>query len=283
MQEVYSLRFEDFSRQKPWSFTKVADWPALNQRIADEVVAALKRAMKDGRQLMVICPVGPLDYSYWAESMNREQIDGSHLVTVNMDEFVNESDDLIEMSHPLSFRRYMKERLFDRLQGKSRVPPENAHFPLPRSPQQTTALVESHGGADFCGSGIGLSGHFAFNDPPAPDEPVSDEEVRDSRTRVVSLRPESLAQMCMGGTAGNWEIIPKRAVTLGMYELLLSKKIHLTFMRDWHAGILRQALFGPVTGRFPSSFIQQHGNVEVTVTELAARLPLINVTLSIGQ
>jgi glucosamine-6-phosphate deaminase len=68
-----------------------------------------------------------------------------------------------------------------------------------------------------------------------------------------------------------------------MYELLLSKKIHLTFMRDWHAGVLRQALFGPVTGRFPSSFIQQHGNVEVTVTELAARLPLINVTLSIGQ
>jgi glucosamine-6-phosphate deaminase len=283
MQEVYSLGFERFSKQKPWLFTKVADWPALNQRIADEVVAALKEAVKAGRQLLVICPVGPLDYSYWAELMNREQTDGSHLVTVNMDEFVNEGGELIEMSHPLSFRRYMKERLFGRLEGRARVPAENVHFPLPECPEQATALIERHGGADYCASGIGLSGHFAFNDPPAPTEPCNDGEVRNSRTRLVTLCPESLAQMCMGGTAGNWEIIPRKAMTLGMYELLLSKKIHLTFMRDWHAGILRQALFGPVTGRCPASFIQQHANVEVTVTELAARLPPVNVTLSIGQ
>jgi len=281
--QIYSLSFEEFSKKKSWPFTKVSDWPALNQRIAAEVVSALREAAKDGRQLMLICPVGPLDFSYWAELMNHEQTDGSHLITVNMDEFVNEGGELIEMSHPLSFRRYMQERLFDRLQGRARVPQENVHFPLPGSPEQTTALIEGHGGADFCGSGIGLSGHFAFNDPPAPAEPCSDDEVRNSRTRVVTLSPESLAQMCMGGTAGNWAIIPKRAVTLGMYELLLSKKIHLTFMRDWHAGILRQALFGPVTGRCPASFIQQHSNVEVTVTELAARLPLTNVTLSIGQ
>ena len=281
--QFYSLRFDEFARHKPWPFTRLSDWPALNRRIAVEVVAALKQAEKDRRQLMVICPVGPLDYSYWAELMNREQTDGSYLVTINMDEFVNESGELIEMSHPLSFRRYMKERLFDRLEGSARVPAENVHFPLPEAPEQATALIERHGGADYCASGIGLSGHFAFNDPPAPDEPCNDDEVRNSRTRLVKLCPESLAQMCMGGTAGNWAIIPKTAMTLGMYELLLSKKIHLTFMRDWHAGILRQALFGPVTGRCPASFIQEHGNVEVTVTELAARLPPVNVTLSIGQ
>ena len=38
-----------------------------------------------------------------------------------------------------------------------------------------------------------------------------------------------------------------------------------------------ERLAGPVTGRCPGSFIQQHPNVRVTVTELAAQLPLIHV------
>jgi glucosamine-6-phosphate deaminase len=113
-------------------------------------------------------------------------------------------------------------------------------------------------------------------------EACDDEQVRNSRTRVVTICPESQAQMCMGGTAGNWEIIPERAATLGMYELMLSKKIHLTFMRSWHAGVLRRALFGEVSGRCPGSFIQQHPRVEVTITELAAAVPPIHVAQAIG-
>jgi glucosamine-6-phosphate deaminase len=143
-------------------------------------------------------------------------------------------------------------------------------------------LIEAHRGADLCFGGLGLTGHFAFNDPPEPGTPFTDEEVRNSRTRVVTIGRESQAQMCIGGTAGNWEIIPHKAVTVGMYELLVSKRIHLTFMRSWHAGVLRRALFGPVTGRCPGSFVQQHPNVTVTVSEIAAQLPLIHVGQRVG-
>ena len=87
----------------------------------------------------------------------------------------------------------------------------------------------------------------------------------------------------MGGTNGNWDIIPKRAVTLGMYELLLSKKIYMTFMRNWHSGVLRRVLFGPVTGRCPGSFVQEHPNVEVILTELAAAVPVMNVAQATGE
>lgn len=281
--DIYGLEFDEFSRRRPWPFTKVPDVAGLNRRVAEEVVAALKGAVSNGRRVMVICPVGPLDYSYWVDLMNREQTDGSLLVTVNMDEYLNEDGSLVETVHPLSFRRFMRETLFDRLEGRAKVPPENIHFPQPECPAKVTELIEAHGGADLCYGGIGLSGHFAFNDPPPPDEPCHDAEVRNSRTRVVTICPESQAQMCMGGTGGNWEIIPKTAITLGMYELLLSKKIHLTFLRSWHAGVLRRALFGPVSGRCPGSFVQEHPNVEVTVTELAARTPLIHVAQRIAE
>jgi glucosamine-6-phosphate deaminase len=280
--DVYAIRFEEFSKLKPWKFTKVADVEALNQLVADEVVTALKTATREGRQLMVIGPVGPLNYTYWADLMNREKTNGAHLVTVNMDEFVTESGEFVDESHPLSFRRFMKETLFDRLRGEARVPEENIHFPSPKAPEVTTRLIEAHGGADLCYAGMGLTGHLAFNDPPPSDGPCDDDEVRNWRTRVLRITPETRTQMCMGGTDGNWEVIPKHAVTVGMYELLMSKSIHLTMLRSWHSAVMRRALFGEVTGRCPGSFVQQHKNVRVTATELAAAVPSLHVSLRVA-
>lgn len=284
VKDPYSIEFEEFEKLHPWNFHRVADTIALNRRIAEEVTSSAKTARQAGRQLMVICPVGPLDYSYWAEELNRAQIDGSSIVTINMDEYLKSSGvESVEESHPLSFRGFMQRELFDRLMGKAKIPPENIHFPSPEDPERTTRLIEEHGGADLCYGGLGLTGHFAFNDPPEPGETLTDEDVKSSRTRTLTICRESMAQMCMGGTGGNWDILPKRAVTLGMYELLLSRKIHLTFMRSWHAGVLRRALFGPVSRDCPGSFIQEHSNVEVSLTEIAAQLPLVHVAQRIGE
>jgi len=279
----YDLRFEDFAKHRPWPFTLVDDVDALNRRIARQAVDAIRDAGQTGRTILIITPVGPLDYAYWAELCNDENVSCEPLVTMNMDEYVDDDDRYIDESHPLSFRNFIRNTLVDNLKPKLRPDPANLHFPDPHEPARTTALVEAHGGADLCYGGMGLTGHFAFNDPPEPDETCDDEAVRNSRTRVVTICRESQAQMCMGGTGGNWAIIPKRAVTLGMYELLLSKRVHLTFMRSWHAGVLRRALFGPVTGRCPGSFIQEHGNVEVTLTKLAADPPLLHVAQRIAE
>lgn len=276
--DPYGLEFEQFSKLKPWSFTRVPDLDALNRRVAHEVVSALEIAARRGRKLLVICPVGPLDYSYWAELMNERQTEGARLMTICMDEYLDgERDAWIDEEHPLSFRRFMRENFFNKLRDGTQLPEKNIHYPCPESPEETTALIEAHGGADLCFGGMGITGHLAFNDPPEVGVRVSNDEVRNWRTRVVTICRESQAQMCLGGTGGNWDIIPRRAVTLGLYEILLSHKIHLTFMRNWHAGVLRRALFGPVSGACPGSFVQTHSNVEVTLTELAARVPLIQV------
>jgi hypothetical protein len=54
-------------------------------------------------------------------------------------------------------------------------------------------------------------------------------------------------------------------------------------MRSWHAGLWRRALFGPVTTAFPGSLVQEHPNLAVTMTELAARPPLINTSQATGE
>lgn len=276
-----ALTADEFSEHRPWNFEVVRDVDALNRRIAREAVDAIGEAGRQGRSILIITPVGPLEYSYWAEICNEEGVSCKPLVTIGMDEYLNDDDHSIPTNHPLSFRNYVHSSLVENLNPELRPDPENVRFPDPHHPEETTEFVESFGGADLCYGAFGITGHFAFNDPPRGDEPENTGP--DTRTRKVTILPESKAQMCMGGTHGNWDILPDRAVTLGMYELLMSKKIHLTFMRSWHAGVLRRALFGPVTDQCPGSFIQQHPDVRITLTELAAAPPLIDVTQDTGE
>ena len=277
------LTFEEFSRYRTWKFNRVRDVKALNQAIAQEAVEAVRRAGAEGRRILIILPVGPLDFSYWARRCNELNVSCEPLVILNMDEYLDERGRRVPGDHPLSLGRFVQESFLRKLRPALRPNPANWHLPDPRAPQRSTELIESFGGADLCYAGFGITGHFAFNDPPPPEEPCDDEAVRHSRTRTLTIMRETQAQMAMGGTGGNWDIVPKRAITLGLYELLLSKKLHLTFMRNWHAGVLRRALFGPVTGRCPGSFVQEHPNVEVTLTELAARLPLLNTLQATGE
>lgn len=277
-----SLAFEDFSRHSSLTFNLVDKLDDLNRRVAREAVDAIRKAGEQDRRILMILPVGPLDYTYWADLCNRERVSCRPLVGTSMDEYLDENDDYIPRDHPLSFRNYITETLVKKLDPELRPEPDNIRFPDPREPGKTTEFVESFGGADLCYGGFGITGHFAFNDPPRGDE-SGVEELRQSRTRCLTITRESQTQMCMGGTHGNWDIIPPRAVTLGMYELLMSKKIHLTFMRSWHAGVLRRALFGPVTAECPGSLLQEHPHVEVTLTRLAAARPVINVTQDAGE
>ena len=89
--------------------------------------------------------------------------------------------------------------------------------------------------------------------------------------------------MAIGGTNGNMELIPNRAVTVGMYEMLKSKRFHMTLMRNWHAGLWRRALLGPVTTGFPASLLQEHPDMTITMTELAAAPPMIQTAQATGE
>lgn len=277
------LEYDAFSRRRSFPFTLVDNVDELNRRVARQAVDLIQAANAANRPLLMIVPVGPLDYTYWARLCNEENVSCAGLSTICMDEYLDDADGPIPVNHPLSFRAFVQRTLIDPLRSKLRPDPANVRFPDPHEPGASTALVERFGGADICFGGMGITGHFAFNDPPEPGEPVVDDDVRRSRTRTLTISRESTTQMAMGGVDGNWDILPRRAVTLGMYELLLSKRIHLTFMRSWHAGVLRRALFGPVTGRFPGSFVQDHPRVEITITRLAARVPLCNLAQATGE
>jgi glucosamine-6-phosphate deaminase len=262
----------------------VPDCAALNREMAREFGDLLAAATDEGRLLTAICPVGPLDYQFFVDEVLRRGLSCRNLRTINMDEYLDDADQLIPVSHPLSFRRFMDETFFDLLPEELSPLPENVIFPEPGAPETVTELIDEIGGADICWAGFGITGHVAFNDPPAmlgePDDLAS---FRACKTRKLTISPMSTAQMLMGGTNGNAGILPTRAVTIGMYEMLKSKIFRCTFMRNWHAGLWRRAFLGPVTQEFPGSLLQEHPNLTITMTELAAAVPMVHTAQATGE
>src|SRR5262245_45073589 len=98
------LKFDDFARLRPFRLSLVANRDELNCRIAREAVELIKAANARHQQLLMILPVGPIDYSYWSDLLNRENVSCERLVTMGMDEHLDASDRPVAVTHPLSFR-----------------------------------------------------------------------------------------------------------------------------------------------------------------------------------
>ncbi len=282
--DCYGIGREDLVRRCPFPVRVVADVAAVHAaaaRIAADLILENHRADRD---TAFILPVGPLHYAPWAELMNRERIPLARTTLFMMDEYLEPDGRPVATTHPLSFRRFMEDQFASRVDPALGFSPDRIRFPLPDRLAEVSRLLLDRGGADLCFAGVGISGHLAFNDPPEPHERgTGDNAVRGSTARVVTINRESTTQMAIGGTRGNWSIIPRTAVTLGMKEILASRRIVLLGMRSWHAGTVRRALFGPVGRECPASFLQEHSRVEVILTELAAGPPAVNVTLDTGE
>jgi len=122
--------------------------------------------------------------------------------------------------------------------------------------------VRELGGFRLAVLGIGNNGHIGFNEPGS---------AVDSRTRVVDLTAESREQNAAYYDSG--EAIPSQAMTLGLGTILEAGQIVLIVSGRGKAGIVKQALEGPVTPEVPGSYLRTVADrVTVILDEDAASL-----------
>ncbi|RPJ41562.1 MAG: hypothetical protein EHM27_05715 [Deltaproteobacteria bacterium] len=191
-----------------------------------------------------------------------------------MDEYLTpDGRDFIPGSDPLSFRRHMDEHFYRHLNSQLAPPVEHRIFPHPLALSRVPEIIARLGGCDACFGGVGITGHVAFNDPPEPGEKLSLEEFRNLSTRVVRLSRETRLINSVTACRGNIDRIPPLAVTVGMKEILESRKVRLYLNRTWQAAIVRKILSGPVTPAVPGSLLQDHPDVRFVLTDYVAALP----------
>jgi len=207
--------------------------------------------------------------------INEQKVSCRGAVFINMDEYLTDDDQWLPQEHPLSFRGYM-DRAFYNLLDPSLAPPlQHRVFPDPAHPEAIRALLDSRRGVDACFGGIGINGHLAFNEPAEPGQ-MTIEEFAALPTRVLSLSRETrtINSVTVGGEIS---VIPRRAVTVGMKEILGSRRLRFYCNRHWQSGVIRRALHGPLTPECPASFLRTHPDASVTLTDFVSEPPNIRL------
>lgn len=242
---------------------------------ADHFAQTMVRAIQANNQLnlptRLIMPVGPIgQYRLFVEKCGQLQLDLSHLHVFNMDEYVSDDGENLSDSHPLSFTRFLKQNFYARIVPECRLNIQQMHIPNARDTAAYSRAIEEAGGIDICFGGIGINGHIAFNEALDYWELMSNEAFKKLPTRVIRLATTTKVINAVFGTGGNLQAVPNFAVTVGMREILHSRKIVCYLDWFWQKQVLRNVLFGPISPMFPASFLREHPDVTLVVTESVA-------------
>jgi len=105
---------------------------------------------------------------------------------------------------------------------------------------------------------------------------MSESDFAQLPTRILSLSRETrtINSVTVGGEL---TIIPRRAITVGMKEILASRQLRFYCNRPWQSGLIRRALHGPLTPACPASFLRTHPDASVTIADYVAAPPDIRL------
>jgi glucosamine-6-phosphate deaminase len=262
---------------QPVKVRVLGDMASIARDFAETILKEILVAQKAGRAATFIVPVGPVDqFPVLARLINEKKISCRDVMFINMDEYLDESGGRIDEAHPLSFRAAMNRMFYGLLEPALAPLPENRVFPDPRDLSAIARLIAARGGVDVCFGGIGINGHMAFNEPPEAGDNISTDDFAALPTRVLDLTRETktINSVTVGGEIS---IVPKRAVTVGMKEILESRRLRFYCNRPWQSAVVRRVLHGPLTPQCPASFLRRHADASLTVADYVAAPPDIRL------
>jgi len=267
----------DLGKGQPVRVRVAGDVHSVARDMAEAMFSEIREGERSGRGATLIVPVGPVEqFPLLARLINEQRISCRNTVLINMDEYLTNDNEWISHDHPLSFRRYMDRAFYNVLDPALAPPLHHRVFPDPKNPGAIEKLIRSRCGVDACFGGIGINGHLAFNEPPEQNIDISLEAFAALPTRILSLSRETrtINSVTVGGEIS---VIPRSAITVGLKEILGSRKLHFYCNRKWQSGVVRRALHGPLTPACPASLLRTHPDASVTVSDFVAAPPDIQL------
>jgi glucosamine-6-phosphate deaminase len=232
----------------------------LGRRAAFDGAQYIRTAITAHGHANVIVATGASQFEMLSELVRQPEVDWSKVTFFHLDEYVG-----MPITHPASFRKYLKERLVEKLPQ----PPAAFHYidataDTDATCRQLGELISKHP-IDVAFIGIGENGHLAFNDPPADFD-------TDAPYIVVSLDEACRKQQFGEGWFPTFDAVPTRAISMSIKQIMKSKAIICSVPDDRKAKAVQAALEGPVTNRVPASILQQHPRATIYLDRPAASL-----------
>ena len=196
-------------------------------------------------------PIGT--YDELARMHADEGLSFSKCTSVNLDEYLG-----LPGTHPQSYRRFMEERLFSRVDIRREatfVPLGTAADPEAEC-RAYDERIAALGGIDVQLLGVGPDGHVGFNEP---------DDAFTAGTHVVRLEASTIDANAR--FFASRDEVPRQALTMGMRGIMTARKIVLVASGAAKKAVLDAALGGPVTPRLPASILQLHPDVSILWSE----------------
>jgi glucosamine-6-phosphate deaminase len=269
---LYNLSVEELTQKSNGHLKVTETLDELYSYLAEEMIKEFKAAANASKAF--IMPVGPTQpYKIMAERINKERISLKNCWFFFMDEYCDNDDNLIPVTHPLSFRGQIGPLFFDLVDEELLMPECQRVFPTPEILADIPKMIEKIGGIDICYGGIGIHGHVAFNEP----EPG----IKDTDPRILTINEFTRTiDATRHGLGGNLINFPKRAITLGMKQCLGARKLLLMTRNehegmDWANTVLRIAALGAPGDDYPVTYVRNHPNYVIATDIKTAAAPSI--------
>ncbi len=233
---------------------------ATAAKAADEAASQVGDALRAKPDLVLGLATGGTMRPFNAalvRAYNEGRVSFARATIFNLDDHVG-----VPADHPHSFRRFMRETLFDLVDADPArcFMPDGMARDLDAEAAEYEARIAAAGGIDLQILGLGHNGHIAYNEPGAP---------HDSRTRAVSLAADTIARATPDFAP---DAVPHQGLTMGIGTILDARRIVLLANGAGKAEAVAQALKPPPRTVCPASALQRHGDVGFYLDPAAGNL-----------
>jgi glucosamine-6-phosphate deaminase len=234
--------------------------PELGRKAAQEGATILRKALVEDGVANIILATGMSQFEMLAELVKEPDIAWDKVTVFHLDEYVG-----LPITHPASFRKYLRERFVDQLPGPLAAFQEINGENDPHAECARLGHLIAGRRIAVAFVGIGENGHLAFNDPPA------DFETEESYI-VVRLDDACRRQQLGEGWFPTFADVPTQAISMSIRHILKSEHIVCVVPDARKAEAVRACLAGPISNLAPASILQQHPSTTIYLDPASAAL-----------
>jgi len=207
--------------------------------------ALIKAAIQEKGQANIILGTGASQFETLKQLTASKDIEWHKVVMFHLDEYIG-----LPVTHPASFRKYLKERFLDQVSLLKAYHLIDGNADPVLECMRLGYLIASHP-IDVALAGIGENGHLAFNDPPADFETT--------KSYVIAHLDEACRKQQLGeGWFKSIEEVPTTAISMSVQQLMKSKHIICSVPDLRKARAVRDSFEQPVSNMVPASILRNH-------------------------
>ena len=232
----------------------------LAQAAANEAAGLIRQAIAARGQAYLIAATGVSQFEFLDALVLQPGVDWSQVTFFHLDEYAG-----LPKTHPASFRRYLQERIVDRIQSGA-FHFLNGDAPDPAAECRRVGELISRNTIDAAFVGIGENGHLAFNDPPADFE-------TEEPYLIVQLDEACRRQQVGEGWFHSINEVPRQAISMSVQQILKARNVLCVVPDRRKAEAVRDCIELEVSPMHPASILRRHARTTIYLdTESAALL-----------